>query len=182
MSLILVAGEAHFMDEPAMEDSSNELSAAELELFKAVARRMRAARMKEGLTHAALAERIGVKTSYIFTLERGTANPTLKTLHRVATALKLDPAELLPGSAHPEIQSADLERIRQLCEGVESLLSEWRHDQEEVLKKESNAAGILQEALAGLRTLERRAISAPAAGTAGPGLAEGDRQGQQDNP
>jgi transcriptional regulator with XRE-family HTH domain len=68
----------------------------EIEIFKEVARRIRAARLKQGLTQDNLADRLGMKKAYIFQLERGSANPTLKTLVRVGFALGLEPADLMP--------------------------------------------------------------------------------------
>jgi transcriptional regulator with XRE-family HTH domain len=129
--------------------------ASELALYRAIARRVRLARIKEGLTPAELAERVGVKTSYMITLERGFANPTAKTLHRVATALGIEPAELLPGPAHPEIQSADLERISRLCENIVSLILERQKQLEENIKKDVDAALMLREVLAVLKPLEQ---------------------------
>lgn len=44
-------------------------------------------RLKRGLTQKALAKRIGTKQPVISRLERGTYNPSIKFLHRVADAL-----------------------------------------------------------------------------------------------
>lgn len=44
-------------------------------------------RLKSGLTQKALAKRIGTKQPVISRLERGTYNPSIKFLHRVADAL-----------------------------------------------------------------------------------------------
>lgn len=44
-------------------------------------------RLKRGLTQKQLAKKIGTQQPVISRLERGTYNPTLKFLHRVATAL-----------------------------------------------------------------------------------------------
>lgn len=145
------------MDTPAMQGSPQEV-----ELLRAVARRMRLARIKEGLTHAELAEKAGLKKSYVFELERGTGNPTLKMINRVATALGVEPAELLPGSVRPQLPLADLERLRRLCERAESLIAERRTQQEEILKIDSDAARMFREALEGLTPLEQPADSSSA--------------------
>lgn len=44
-------------------------------------------RLKQGLTQKQLARKIGTKQPVISRLERGTYNPTIKFLHRVANAL-----------------------------------------------------------------------------------------------
>ncbi len=59
----------------------------ETALYTEVARRIRETRLREKLTQQEVADRVGVKKSYIFELERGTANPTLRTLYRLGKAL-----------------------------------------------------------------------------------------------
>lgn len=44
-------------------------------------------RLKQGLTQKQLARKIGTKQPVISRLERGSYNPTIKFLHRVANAL-----------------------------------------------------------------------------------------------
>lgn len=44
-------------------------------------------RLKQGLTQKQLAQKIGSKQPVISRLERGTLNPSIEFLHRVATAL-----------------------------------------------------------------------------------------------
>lgn len=48
---------------------------------------LRRARAEEGLTQAALAQRLGMSTEAVRRLERSGSNPTLETLDRVAIAL-----------------------------------------------------------------------------------------------
>ena len=52
-----------------------------------VARFVLGLRQQYGLTQEQLAERAGLKRSYIARLESGDANPTVTTLHRLARAL-----------------------------------------------------------------------------------------------
>lgn len=134
--------EGLFMSKPAQQDSPEEI-----ELFKAVARRIRQARLNIGLNHAELGEKLRVDKSYVFELERGTANPTLRTLHRVAKCLGIDPAELLPDSTRPSLPSAHVDVLVQLCQGLTTLLTER-------LGKELEAVQGLETALERLRPLE----------------------------
>jgi ribosome-binding protein aMBF1 (putative translation factor) len=53
----------------------------------ALIRAMIEARMKHGLTQAALAKRIGTKQSVISRLESGRANPSVSFLRKLATGL-----------------------------------------------------------------------------------------------
>lgn len=55
----------------------------EFELIQLIIER----RLEQGLTQAELAKRIGTKQSAISRLERGTYNPTVAFLHKLAEAL-----------------------------------------------------------------------------------------------
>ena len=66
--------------------------------------RVRAIRLMRGLSQTRLAELAGVSRSLISNLERNdynskVADPTLSTCYRLASALQVPPAELLPGAA-----------------------------------------------------------------------------------
>lgn len=142
------------MSNPAQQDSPEESS-----LFKAVARRIREARLNIGLDHTQFAEKLGVKRPYVFELEGGTANPTLRTLHRVAMCLGLDPADLLPGSTRPELKSTDVDALVQSCEGLAALLAERKNQYqkilEQILERELEAVRMLRMALERLRPSDR---------------------------
>jgi predicted transcriptional regulator len=47
-------------------------------------------RLEQGLTQSELAKKIGTRQPVISRLERGTYNPSIKFLHRVADALEAD--------------------------------------------------------------------------------------------
>lgn len=66
--------------------------------------RVRAIRLMRGLSQSRLAELAGVSRSLISNLERNdynskVADPTLSTCYRLASALQVPPAALLPGAA-----------------------------------------------------------------------------------
>ncbi|MBI2260706.1 MAG: helix-turn-helix transcriptional regulator [Caulobacterales bacterium] len=56
---------------------------------------VRALRDREGLSQEELAFRAGMKRSYLSDLERGTRNPTVRALGRLAEALGVAPSRLL---------------------------------------------------------------------------------------
>lgn len=65
--------------------------------------RVRAIRLMRGLSQSRLAEISGVSRTLISNLERNdynarAADPTLSTMYRLASALKVPPAALLPGA------------------------------------------------------------------------------------
>lgn len=71
-------------------------------LSKAMGDMARAARMREGLTQADVAERIGVATEVYGRLERGMLMPSVPTLRRLCLALRLQADVLLSlGTAPP---------------------------------------------------------------------------------
>jgi transcriptional regulator with XRE-family HTH domain len=66
-----------------------------MDLPKILGRNVRAARLRRGLSQEQLAFDAGMKRSYVSDLERGTRNPSLKAIGRLAIALGVDPRELL---------------------------------------------------------------------------------------
>lgn len=64
-------------------------------LVKAFGLNVRSARKARGLSQEDLEGLTGLKRSYISDMERGTRNPTLTAVERVAVALGVEPFELL---------------------------------------------------------------------------------------
>ena len=64
-------------------------------LHAAFSKTLRTCREKTGLTQEALARMAGTSTSYIGYLEAGKRMPTLATFLTLATALNVDPHEIL---------------------------------------------------------------------------------------
>jgi len=58
-------------------------------------KRVRALRREAGLSQEELAFRVGMKRSYVSDLERGTRNPSVRALARLADGLSVHPARLL---------------------------------------------------------------------------------------
>lgn len=66
-----------------------------MDLPKILGRNVREARHRAGLSQEQLAFEAGMKRSYVSDLERGTRNPSVKAMGRLAVALAVDPADLL---------------------------------------------------------------------------------------
>ena len=65
----------------------------------ALAKNMKAQRAKLGLSQADLAELVGISVPFIGELEICRKSPSLETLEKIASALKVEPFELLLDSA-----------------------------------------------------------------------------------
>jgi transcriptional regulator with XRE-family HTH domain len=68
-------------------------------LGKRVSKNIKRFRQVAGLTQEGLAERMGVTVRYVSALEQNPGNLNLRTLQRVANALKVDVADLLADPA-----------------------------------------------------------------------------------
>jgi transcriptional regulator with XRE-family HTH domain len=66
-----------------------------MELPKILGRNVREARHRAGLSQEQLAFEAGMKRSYVSDLERGTRNPSVKAIARLAVALGVEPPDLL---------------------------------------------------------------------------------------
>jgi transcriptional regulator with XRE-family HTH domain len=66
-----------------------------MDLLQLLGRNVRAHRKRLGLSQEQLALEADMKRSYLSDLERGTRNPSVKALGRIANALNVSPHELL---------------------------------------------------------------------------------------
>ncbi len=66
-----------------------------MDLVRIFGENVRKARKVKGLSQEELALDTGIKRSYISDLERGTRNPTVRAVGRLAIALGVKPEELL---------------------------------------------------------------------------------------
>ena len=64
-------------------------------LLQILGRNVRAERKRRGMSQEELAFNAGMKRSYVSDLERGTRNPSVKALGRLAEALEVTPSSLL---------------------------------------------------------------------------------------
>ena len=73
-----------------------------MDLVQLLGRNVRAARLARGLSQEQLAFEAEMKRSYLSDLERGTRNPSVRALGRLAQALGVEPPELLRRSEQAE--------------------------------------------------------------------------------
>jgi transcriptional regulator with XRE-family HTH domain len=75
-----------------------------MDLPQILGRNVRRERRRLGKSQEELALDVGMKRSYLSDLERGTRNPSVKAIARLATALGVEPATLLlpPADDHPK--------------------------------------------------------------------------------
>ena len=66
----------------------------EAEIKQAFGARMRQLRKAKGLSQEALAFNCGLDRSYLGAIERGEKNVSLINIHRIADALRIQPADL----------------------------------------------------------------------------------------
>jgi transcriptional regulator with XRE-family HTH domain len=59
-------------------------------------RKMQKVRQSKGITQEELASMLSMHRTYIGLIERGERNPTVRTLYKIAKALKVKASELLP--------------------------------------------------------------------------------------
>jgi len=78
-----------------------------MDLVQLLGRNVRAHRRRKGLSQEELALEAGMKRAYVSDLERGTRNPSVRALGRLAEALQVEPAELLLWSPNESVQETD---------------------------------------------------------------------------
>jgi transcriptional regulator with XRE-family HTH domain len=66
-----------------------------MDLVQLLGKNVREARKAKGMSQEELAFQAGMKRSYLSDLERGTRNPTVRALGRLAEALTIKPASLI---------------------------------------------------------------------------------------
>ncbi len=72
-------------------------SRVRLRVAQEFGRRVRAARQRRGWSQEALAEQSGLHWTYVGSVERGERNIALQNIVRLATALRVDPCDLVKG-------------------------------------------------------------------------------------
>jgi ribosome-binding protein aMBF1 (putative translation factor) len=65
-------------------------------ILRKFGKKLQKVRKSKGISQEELAARLSMHRTYIGMVERGERNPTIRTLYKVAKALKVESSELLP--------------------------------------------------------------------------------------
>ena len=141
-----------------MSDEEEQDSPEELAVMRGVASRIRAARLNAKLSQVDLAEKTGLKRAFVYGLERGDSNMTLKTLTKVARALGMSPTDLMPQSETPRLAHRDVETFVGL---LDQLSAQIRADHEEALKRSLSVLFELKSLVERMRPLTDEAGTEP---------------------
>ena len=88
-----------------------------MDIKRAVGKRIKIVRQRNGLTQDQLAEQVGLSSKYISGIERGVENPTMDILLRVAKMLGVEPYDLFLFGESEESEKA-------LRKGIEKMVRE----------------------------------------------------------
>ena len=88
-----------------------------MDIKRAVGKRLKIVRQRNGLTQEQLAEHVGLSPKYISGIERGVENPTMDILLRVAKILGVEPYDLFLFGESEESEKA-------LRKGIEKMVRE----------------------------------------------------------
>ena len=88
-----------------------------MDIKRAVGKRIKTVRQRNGLTQDQLAEQVGLSPKYISGIERGVENPTMDILHRVAKGLRVEPYDLF-------LFGESEENEKTLRKGIDTMLRE----------------------------------------------------------
>jgi len=141
-----------------MSDEEEQDSPEELAVMRGVASRIRAARLNAKLSQVDLAEKTGLKRAFVYGLERGDSNMTLKTLTKVARAFGMSPTDLMPQSETPRLAHRDVETFVGL---LDQLSAQIRADHEEALKRSLSVPSELKSLVERMRPLTDEAGTEP---------------------
>lgn len=99
------------------------------DLQRQVGQRIRELREAHGLTQEGLGERASLSYKFIGEIERGSANPTIDTLSRLASALGVTVSDLVrdDGSspATRTLTPGDYQMVREMRDSLEALLKRF---------------------------------------------------------
>ena len=88
-----------------------------MDIKRAVGKRIKIVRQRDGLTQDQLAEQVGLSPKYISGIERGVENPTMDILLRVAKVLRAELYDLFLFGESEESEKA-------LRKGIDNMLRE----------------------------------------------------------
>jgi transcriptional regulator with XRE-family HTH domain len=86
------------------------------EQLKYIIEKMKAIRIKNGVSQMDLSLRANLSQSFIANLEKGKKQPSVLTLIRIAEALNVNPQDFFPESIDSNTKEQTKEKIRKLLE------------------------------------------------------------------
>jgi transcriptional regulator with XRE-family HTH domain len=99
------------------------------EILRIVAQRLQETRIRAGLSQTMLAERAGVKQTYVYEFEYGTTNFTIKTLDKLSKALNIDIRDLFPGPPLAGPTGGELKHLYHMLDTLVSAVKEHLSDE-----------------------------------------------------
>jgi transcriptional regulator with XRE-family HTH domain len=120
------------------------------DIARIIAQRLQEARKRAGLTQTQLGERAGVTQNYIYELEYGTTNISIRTLDKMAKALDVDIRDLIPGHPLATPSGADLEILYRTLDTLvacvtTNLAEEQRLNERELARRAQHNETLLGE-------------------------------------
>lgn len=88
-----------------------------MNIKESIGARIKSLRQGKGLTQETLAEKIGISSKYLSSIERGKENPTLDTLIQLALALEVELFEIF-------LYAHEVSNSKELKESIQSLIGE----------------------------------------------------------
>jgi transcriptional regulator with XRE-family HTH domain len=80
-------------------------------LLNHIGQTIRTVRKKQGLSAEKVAELANIDTTYLFQIEKGARNISVKTLWQIAAALNIKPMSLLPENRQISVRDNSLNRL-----------------------------------------------------------------------
>jgi transcriptional regulator with XRE-family HTH domain len=112
------------------------------DLLTTVALRLKQARQKMNLTQKEVAEKAGLKQSYIFELESGRTNITLRTLGKMAEVLSVDARDFFPEG---QLRSDSFATLAMLTGVLEKITIALQEREEQETKRQAQDRELLAE-------------------------------------
>jgi transcriptional regulator with XRE-family HTH domain len=125
-------------------DENEETEAVTAAALSALGFRLREARMKAGMTQQQLATKAKLPHSYIYELETGTQNLTLKSLAKVANAAGVGVRDLLPESDAEPPTVASIQLLCALLKQAYTHLAEFNEQNRRMQEVQANLVERLQ--------------------------------------
>jgi transcriptional regulator with XRE-family HTH domain len=88
-------------------------------LLTHIGQTIRSVRKKQGLSAEKIAELANIDTTYLFQIEKGSRNISVKTLWQIAAALNIKPVSLLPENRQISARDNYLNRIAPVLNKLE---------------------------------------------------------------